>query len=78
MATKSRYGSVKRFGSRYGLTLRQKLGKIEAEQRKKHVCPYCKKRAVKRLSAGIWYCKKEGKKFTSMAYTVAKTKVKED
>ena len=77
MATKTRYGSVKRFGVRYGRTIKQKLGKIEAEQKKKQTCPYCKKLSVKRLSAGLWYCKKEGKKFTSRAYTVAEHRLKD-
>ena len=77
MATKTKYGSVKRFGSRYGRTIRQRLGKIESEQKKKHVCPYCNKTQVKRLASGLWYCVKEGKKFTSRAYSVAKTKIKE-
>ena len=77
MASKTRYGSVRRFGARYGRTVRQRLGKIEAEQRKKHVCPYCNKTNTKRLAAGIWYCGKEGKKFTSRAYVVGKTVVKD-
>jgi len=77
MATKSKYGSVKRFGARYGRTVKQKLGKIESEQRKKHISPFTNKPTVKRLSAGIWYCTKTGIKFTGKAYTVAKSKIKE-
>ena len=64
--------SVKRFGTRYGRTLKLKFGQIEIEQRKKHKCPYCSNAAVKRIAAGIWSCKKCGIKFTGKAYTIAK------
>jgi large subunit ribosomal protein L37Ae len=72
MVKKTTYGSVKRLGMRYGRTVRFKLGKIESEQRKKHKCPYCSYTQVRRLSAGIWNCKKCGAKFTNKAYTVGK------
>jgi len=72
MVKKTTYGSVKRLGTRYGRTVRFKLGKIEAEQRKKHKCPYCSYVQVRRLSAGIWNCKKCGATFTNKAYTVGK------
>jgi large subunit ribosomal protein L37Ae len=64
--------SVKRFGTRYGRTLKLKYGQIETEQRKKHKCPYCSNPAVKRIAAGIWECKKCKIKFTGKAYTIAK------
>jgi large subunit ribosomal protein L37Ae len=72
MVKKVTYGSVKRLGTRYGRTLRFKLGKIESEQRKKHKCPYCNYVQVRRVSAGIWQCKKCDAKFTNKAYTVGK------
>ncbi|MFH0869914.1 MAG: 50S ribosomal protein L37ae [archaeon] len=72
MAKKVTYGSVKRLGARYGRTVRFKLGKIESEQRKKHKCPYCGYIQVKRVSAGIWHCKKCGATFTNRAYSVQK------
>ena len=64
--------SAKRFGARYGRRARHQTAKIEAEQKKKHKCPYCKAPAVKRISAGIWNCKKCKAKFTGKAYTVPK------
>jgi large subunit ribosomal protein L37Ae len=72
MAKKTTYGSTKRLGSRYGKTVKDKVGKIESEQHKDHKCPYCSRVAVKREAAGIWACTKCGSKFTSKAYTVAK------
>lgn len=68
------YGSVKRFGTRYGWTLKQRFGEIEEEQRKFHKCPYCHKLKVKRISAGIWNCRKCNATFTGKAYTLSKIK----
>ncbi len=72
MAEKNKLGSAKRFGARYGRTVKHRLAKIEKEQRKKHKCPYCMKEGVKRVFAGVWHCKKCDSKFTSRAYTVTK------
>lgn len=63
-------GPVKRFGTRYGRTLKYKRAKIEIEQKKNHKCPYCLKPAVHRLSVGIWKCDKCKETFTARAYTV--------
>ena len=70
MAETQKLGSIKRFGARYGRTVKHNFAKIEQEQRKLHKCPYCNKIAVKRLAAGIWHCKKCGAKFTGKAYTI--------
>ncbi|MBD3208873.1 50S ribosomal protein L37ae [Candidatus Woesearchaeota archaeon] len=73
MATKKTlFGSVKRFGSRYGRTLRQKIGKVEHLQKKQYACPICHYKKVKRVSKGVWSCEKCGAKFTSKAYTITK------
>jgi large subunit ribosomal protein L37Ae len=74
MAKKATYPSAKRFGTRYGRTMREKVGKIEAQQRKNHECPYCNYKSVKRENVGIWKCNKCGSVFTSKAYTVSKVK----
>ncbi len=60
--------SAGRFGARYGRRVRSKLVSVEIKQRKKQKCPFCKKLGVKRLSKGIWYCKKCNKKFASDTY----------
>lgn len=72
MKTEEKLGSVKRFGARYGRKPKLKFSKIEAEQRKLHKCPYCNKIAVKRVSVGIWHCKKCNAKFTGKAYSVTR------
>jgi large subunit ribosomal protein L37Ae len=65
-------GSAKRFGARYGSKTKHKFAKIEKEQRKKHKCPYCSAVKVKRVSMGIWHCKRCNAKFTGKAYTISK------
>jgi ribosomal protein eL43 len=62
----------RRYGVRYGRTVKHKLGKIEAQQKKSHECPYCHYAKVSRKSAGIWHCAKCNCTFTSRAYTVSK------
>ena len=71
-------GSVKRFGPRYGRTVKHRLAKIEAVLKGKHKCPYCHADKVKRLSLGIWQCKKCNAKFTGKAYSIKKTIIKEE
>lgn len=74
MATKKKaqYGSVKRFGPRYGRTLKQKAGKIESQQKRSYQCPTCRYEQVRQESTGIWKCRKCGAKFASKAYSVSK------
>ena len=62
-------GPVKRYGVRYGRTIKHKLAKIEREYKKNHKCPYCNYVAVRRLAAGIWGCKKCSSVFTGKAYS---------
>jgi len=73
MATeKKSLGTAKRFGVRYGPTLKQKVAAIEASSRADHECPYCGKVKAHRLSVGIWECRKCATKFTAKAYGIAK------
>jgi large subunit ribosomal protein L37Ae len=60
--------SAGRFGTRYGKRVRNKLVNVETKQRKKQKCPFCNKMGIKKLSKGIWYCKKCDKKFASNTY----------
>ena len=85
MAAEKKFGSVKRYGPRYGRRLKNKLADIEKKSKKLGKCPYCRKIGAKRLSAGIWQCRKCNSKFTGHAYyleekikaTVAKKEEKE-
>ncbi len=60
-----------RFGVRYGRRVRTKIAEIESTQRKKQECLFCKGTA-KRLSKGIWQCKKCNKKFAAYTYFLPK------
>lgn len=51
-------GRARRFKARYGSTLRHKVAAIEARMRSPHRCPRCYTRAVKRVSVGVWRCRK--------------------
>ena len=64
------YGSVKRFGVRYGTKLKGKIAKIEAERKESTKCPYCSYRKATRVNAGIWYCAKCKNRFTGKAYVI--------
>lgn len=70
--------SGNKFGVRYGRRNRDKFAKIENEQRKLHKCPFCNMVKVKRVTTGIWFCRKCGVKFASKAYTIGKVKIKEE
>ena len=72
MKTVENLKSAKRFGTRYGKKLKLIVAHIEAESRKLHKCPYCKYTKVKRISAGIWHCRKCHATFTGKAYSVEK------
>mgnify|MGYP006278354583 FL=1 len=65
---KKKTGSAKRFGVRYGRTSREKVAALENEMQQQQLCPYCRKKGVKRVSSGIWNCKKCNSTFTGQAY----------
>ncbi len=60
-------GAAGRFGVRYGQHVRRRIAAIESKQRLKQICPLCGGKA-KRLSKGIWKCKRCEKKFAGHAY----------
>lgn len=69
MGRTKKVGSTGRFGSRYGRRVKVMLEKIERKQRALYVCPSCKRKSLKRISAGIWRCKKCNAKFAGGAYS---------
>jgi len=68
MAHTEKVGASGRFGARYGKKVREKVTAVESKQRKKQMCPHCKRLGVKREAPGIWYCSRCKKKFTGGAY----------
>ncbi|OYT35227.1 MAG: 50S ribosomal protein L37ae [Candidatus Aenigmarchaeota archaeon ex4484_52] len=59
-----------KFGAKYGLSIRKKIIKIEESSHKKYICPYCKRKNIRRISAGIWQCKKCSTKIAGGAYAL--------
>ena len=69
MVKRKKLGPVARLGVRYGSTVRKRLSKIEVEMKKPHKCPSCGVIAVKKVSVGLWGCRKCGYTFAGGAYT---------
>lgn len=61
-------GIAGKYGARYGVKVRKQITQVEQEKIKKHVCPRCKHKSVKRMDTGIWKCKRCNLKFASGAY----------
>jgi large subunit ribosomal protein L37Ae len=61
-------GSVGRYGVRYGTKTKKIIAKMEKKQKERKTCPYCERKTLKRIAAGIWYCKKCKTKFAGAAY----------
>jgi large subunit ribosomal protein L37Ae len=62
-------GPTRGLGSRYGATVRKRYIKVVKEMKKPHRCPQCGLQRVKRMSVGVWKCRKCGFTFTGGAYT---------
>lgn len=69
MPTK-KVGITGRYGARYGAVVRKRVKFIEEKMKGgKLKCPRCETiGSVKRVSTGIWHCKKCDAKFTGGAY----------
>jgi len=62
-------GSSGRFGTRYGVVVRNRVRDIDRMRTADHECPRCHRKAVKRVSSGIWHCRTCEAKFTAGAYS---------
>ncbi|MCQ2056025.1 MAG: 50S ribosomal protein L37ae [archaeon] len=62
-------GVAGRFGARYGVIARNRTKVIETSQRRNHECPVCHHAAVRRMSLGVWGCRRCGAKYTAGAYS---------
>ncbi len=62
-------GPTRGLGPRYGATVRKRYIKVVTGMKQPHKCPQCGLMRVKRVSVGIWKCKKCGYTFAGGAYT---------
>ncbi len=69
MGKTKKVGPTRGLGPRYGSSVRKRYIKIVTEMKKFHRCPQCGFARVKRVSVGIWNCRKCGFTFTGGAYT---------
>lgn len=65
---KSRQAIAKGLGPRYGSTLRKKWAEVVSAARASHVCDRCGAKSVRRVSVGVWQCRRCGYKFAGQAY----------
>jgi len=68
IARTKKVGITGRFGPRYGRKAKRTVKKIEENMKKNHTCPKCDRPAVRRVSSGIWKCRKCDAVFTGGAY----------
>jgi large subunit ribosomal protein L37Ae len=68
MGSTKKVGITGRYGPRYGSIVRKRVKKIEERMKLSHKCPMCRNKSVKRISAGIWHCRKCNITFTGGAY----------
>ena len=69
MGRTKKVGSTRGLGVRYGSTVRKRYSKVVTEMKKPHRCPQCGFPRVRRVSVGVWGCRKCGFTFTGGAYT---------
>lgn len=61
-------GMTGKYGPRYGTKTKKLILEIENKRKQEKICPYCERFSLKRIAAGIWYCKKCKAKFAGGAY----------
>jgi large subunit ribosomal protein L37Ae len=69
MGRTKKVGPTRGLGVRYGSTVRKRYSKVVTQMKKHHRCPHCGFPRVKRVSVGVWGCRKCGFTFTGGAYT---------
>jgi large subunit ribosomal protein L37Ae len=62
-------GVAGRYGVRYGVRTRKAVATVLDTKARKYECPQCKHVAVRRVSSGIWKCRKCKLVFAGGAYT---------
>lgn len=64
-------GITRKYGTRYGASLRKIIKKFEVQQHAVYLCPFCGKNSVRRLAVGIWSCKSCHKTVAGGAWELA-------
>jgi large subunit ribosomal protein L37Ae len=62
-------GVAGRYGPRYGVRIRKQITAVTTSKNQSHECPRCKHNSVKRVSTGIWRCRRCDLKFAGGAYS---------
>ena len=68
MGKMKKVGPTRGLGVRYGSTVRKRYMRATAGLKKKHKCPQCGFVKVKRVSVGVWSCRKCDYTFAGGAY----------
>lgn len=61
-------GPAGSLGPRYGVKVRRRIKEVLQQKAGWHACPRCKHPSVKRLSTGIWHCRRCDYTFAGGAY----------
>lgn len=69
MGRTKKVGPSGSLGPKYGTSVRKRYAAILKEVRERRACPICAHAKVKRLSVGIWTCRKCGHTFAGGAYS---------
>ena len=62
-------GVAGRYGPRYGVKVRKQIASTSQAKKRAYKCPRCNHQAVRRVSTGIWQCRRCDLKFAGGAYT---------
>lgn len=68
MGKTKKVGPSRGLGARYGSTVRKRYVRVTAGLKKAHRCTQCGFVRVKRVSVGVWKCRKCGHTFAGGAY----------
>ncbi len=68
MGSTKKVRSAGKFGAKFGIGIRKRWLKVADKQKKHYDCPSCGFKKVKRLSTGVFHCKKCDLKFAGGAY----------
>ena len=68
MGSTKKVGSTGRFKGRYGVGVKKRVLEVENRMKVKVPCVFCGFPRIKRMAAGLFFCRKCGAKFAGGAY----------